>query len=76
MPCGNPNCSCSNCSCGDDCNCGRTGLSFSENATTSKIIIDGVAPLKTYYEDSEMNFGEVYVQRKSGSNCDSFGFHK
>ncbi|XP_004295914.1 PREDICTED: uncharacterized protein LOC101313594 [Fragaria vesca subsp. vesca] len=53
MPCGNPNCSCgSSCSCGDDCKCGRTGLSFSENT------VAGVAPLKMYYEDSEMNFGE------------------
>ncbi|KAL6203251.1 hypothetical protein ACLB2K_026953 [Fragaria x ananassa] len=54
MPCGNPNCSCgSSCSCGDDCKCGRTGLGFSENT------IVGIAPLKMYYGDSEMNFGEL-----------------
>ncbi|XP_062171081.1 uncharacterized protein LOC133876856 [Alnus glutinosa] len=64
-------CNCgSNCSCGNDCKCGKKypDLGFSENSSTVTIVA-GVAPVKMYYEGSEMSFGAESGGCKCGSNC-------
>ncbi|KAJ7947646.1 Metallothionein-like protein [Quillaja saponaria] len=65
-------CSCgSNCGCGSNCNCGSNkmypSLDYSEK-TTTETIIAGVAPVKMFYESSEMSFG-AENNCKCGSNC-------
>ncbi|BFG34145.1 hypothetical protein CerSpe_204190 [Prunus speciosa] len=77
MSCGNGNCSCgSSCSCGSGCNCAYPDLSYSET-TSTETIIAGVAPVKMFYEGSEMSYG-AENDCKCGSNCScsSCGCHK
>ncbi|RXH84565.1 hypothetical protein DVH24_032849 [Malus domestica] len=72
------NCSCgSDCKCGSGCKCGMyPDLSYSET-TSTETIIAGVAPVKMFYEGSEMNYG-AENDCKCGSNCScsSCGCHK
>ncbi|BFG34146.1 hypothetical protein CerSpe_204200 [Prunus speciosa] len=63
-------CNCgSNCSCGSDCKCGKKypDLEYSET-TSTQTIIAGVAPVKMYYEGSEMSYG-AENDCKCGSSC-------
>ncbi|CAB4312883.1 unnamed protein product [Prunus armeniaca] len=77
MSCDNGSCKCgSNCSCGSGCNCAYPDLSYSET-TSTETIIAGVAPVKLYYEGSEMSYG-AENDCKCGPNCScsSCGCHK
>ncbi|KAL5750238.1 hypothetical protein ACOSP7_024841 [Xanthoceras sorbifolium] len=70
MSCCGGNCGCgSGCKCGTGCSgCGMyPDLGFSET-TTTQTIIAGVAPVKMFYEGSEMSFG-AENGCKCGSNC-------
>ncbi|KAK3206262.1 hypothetical protein Dsin_020308 [Dipteronia sinensis] len=72
MSCCGGNCGCgSGCKCGSGCGgCGMyPDLGFSEATSTTQTMIAGVAPVKTFYEESEMSFGAENGGCKCGSSC-------
>ncbi|KAK0605904.1 hypothetical protein LWI29_031989 [Acer saccharum] len=70
MSCSNGNCSCgSDCKCGSGCNCMYPNLGYSETTSTTQTMIAGFAPVKMFYEGSEMSFGAENGGCKCGSSC-------
>nr|AAY84148.1 metallothionein [Catharanthus roseus] len=64
-------CSCGgSCNCGSGCSCGSKKYQDLETSATTTIIIEGVAPKKMDFEESEKSFGaEGGHGCKCGSNC-------
>ncbi|PON36706.1 Metallothionein [Parasponia andersonii] len=69
MSCCNGNCGCSgSCGCGSGCKGCAMYPDISER-TTSESIIDGIAPVKAYYEGSEMSYGAEHDGCNCGADC-------
>ncbi|KAK2643089.1 hypothetical protein Ddye_024852 [Dipteronia dyeriana] len=65
-------CACGDsCKCGSNCQCGKMypDLGYSETTSTTRTMIAGVAPVKMFYEGSEMSFGAENGGCKCGSSC-------